>query len=117
MNYDVLYSKNKKQFNKPVRIGNIPNMGNWRSRWERKRDLDKSNGFYINKIYTKPTDKDYIFTKAFGYNNNNKMFFKIVPSTDIPKPKNKDWLNPKYKCRDSNSTKCGKYCKHKKVGK
>ena len=113
MDYKVLYS-NKKQFNKPVRIGSITNMGNWRSRWERKRDLDKSKGVFINKIYTKPTNKDYIFTRAYGYNKNNNLFFKIVPSPITPKPKNNNWgKNPAKYCNDPNSKRFGKYCKFK----
>ena len=113
MNYDVLYSNNQKQFNNPIRKSQISNMGNWRSRWERKRDLDRSKGFYINRIYTKPTSKDYIFTQAYGYNANNKMYFKIVPGISQPKPKNNWASNPAKRCNDPNSSKFGKYCRYK----
>lgn len=114
MNYDVLYSNNQKQFNNPVIRGKITNMGNWRSRWERKRDLDKSKGFYINRICTKPTDKDYIVTSVYGFNKKNNMFFKIVPSASLPKPKDNNWrTNPKFRCNDKNSTRFGKFCKFK----
>lgn len=114
MNYDVLYSNNKRQFNNPISKHKITNMGNWRSRWERKRDLDRAKGFYINRIYTKPTNKDYIFTQAYGYDNNYKLFFKIIPSASIPKPKNSTWNNNSAKlCNDVNSKRFGKYCKFK----
>lgn len=114
MNYDVLFSNNKKQFNNSSRQGKILNMGNWRSRWERKRDLDRANGFYINKIYTKPTDKDYIFTKAYGYDKNSNMYFKIVPSATVKKPKNEFGSNNSAKwCNDTKSKRYGKYCCYK----
>ncbi len=131
MNYKVLYSNNNKQFKDPVRRDDIENMGNWRSRWERKRELDKKNGVFINKIYTRPTDKDYIFTKAYGYDNNYKLFFKIVPAEDLQKPKLKDnnscnsskvkatKKGSKYICNDPNSKWFNKVCKQssKKVKK
>lgn len=113
MNYSILFSKQKK-FDKPNDIENINNMGNWRSRWERKRDLDKAKGFYINKIYTKPTDKDYIFTKAYGYDKHSNMFFKIVPSATVKKPKNEFGSNNSAKwCNDPKSKRYGKYCRYK----
>ncbi len=86
MNYKIIYSKDKKQFNNSSQVKHIPNMGNWRSRWERKRDLDKKKGVYINKIYTKATDKDYIVTSAYGFDTKNNMFFKIVPNSTAIKP-------------------------------
>ena len=114
MNYDVLYSNNKKQFNRPIRRRELFNMGNWRSRWERKRELDKNKGFYINKIYTRPTDKDYIFTKAYGYDSKSNMYFKIIPSTALPKPKNTSGrFNSAKFCNDRASNRYGKYCRYK----
>lgn len=49
MNYKILYSRNKKNFSNPVSSTHYYNMGDWRSRWDRKRDLDKQKGVYIKR--------------------------------------------------------------------
>ena len=66
-------------------MAHIENMGNWRSRWERKRDLAKGNKGQdqITKIKTRATDKDYIVTEVLGYTPNN-LYFRIVPDPTKP---------------------------------
>lgn len=92
MNYKILYSKTN-NFNNPQYTEGLYNIGNWRSRWERKRDLDRAKGFYINYINTKPTDKDYIFTSAYGYDTNLKSSFKIVPIGPAPRRRRRKYGN------------------------
>lgn len=92
MNYKVLYSK-KKDFNNPSLTKYLKNIGNWRSRWQRKRELDKAKGFEIKRINTKPTDKDYIFINAYGYDRNMNSPFKIVPTTSAPRRRRRKYGN------------------------
>ena len=111
MNYKVLYSRNR-NFKNSTDSVDLYNIGNWRSRWERKRDLDKKKGFYINQIITKATPKDYIMTEAYGYDDNRKMYFKIVPDSTADKPK-KQSAGGRRICGDFNSSRYGKYCKYR----
>ena len=114
MNYKIIYSQNGQSFNNSPLFTTLRNMGDWRSRWERKRDLDRSKGFFINRIFTKPTDKDYIFTHAYGYDNNKKMYFKIIPDNSVVKPVQPSCgFNQNKHCRDVNSKRYGKYCRYK----
>ena len=114
MNYKIIYSNSSKNYNNPVGMRTLYNMGDWRSRWERKRDLDRPKGFFINRIFTKPTDKDYIFTHAYGYDNNIKMHFKIVPDNSVVKPVQPSCgFNQNKRCRDVNSKRYGKSCRYK----
>ena len=114
MNYKVIYSNQSNNFKNLSNYVTLYNMGDWRSRWERKRDLDRSKGFFINRIFTKPTDKDYIFTHAYGYDSNKKMYFKIVPDNTVVKSvQSSCGFNPNKHCRDVNSKRYGKYCRYK----
>ena len=109
MNYKIIYSKKQNDFNKSKNREFLKNIGNWRSRWERKAELDKKKGFYIDEINTRPTDKDYIFVDAYGYDANKKLYFKIVPA-DVATKEQRFKKRTAVKCTTVKSKHYGKKC-------
>ena len=91
MKFFVTYHRDKSRKGKRVRESEMDEMGNWRSRWERKRDLDRLDPKkdHITRIFTKPTPKDYIVTEVHGVSPDN-LYFKAVPMKSAPKPKKKN---------------------------
>ena len=85
MRFLVTYHRDERCVGKPVRENKMEKMGNWRSRWERKRDLDGKDPRkdHITKIFTKGTGKDYIVTRVHGVSPDN-LFFKAVPMKEEP---------------------------------
>lgn len=90
MKFIVTYHRDKTRKTKFVRKNEMKEMGDWRSRWERKRDLDRldPNKDHITRIFTRPTPKDYIVTEVHGISPDN-LYFKAVPMKPDPKPKKK----------------------------
>jgi len=90
MKFFVTYHKDKSRKGKVIRQNNMYEMGDWRSRWERKRDLERSdpNKDHITRIFTRGTPKDYIVTEVHGVSPDN-LYFKAVPVKPDPKPKKK----------------------------
>lgn len=86
MRFLITYHKDERRVGKVVREGKTEKMGNWRSRWERKRDLDRLDPTkdQIDKIYTRPTKKDYIVTKVLGRSPVDGLYFKAVPMKEEP---------------------------------
>ena len=77
------------------------NMGGWRSRWERYRDInnEKSNADKIYLICTRPSPKDYLIKAVYGRTADKKFRFKITPvKDDVKRQKN-------------NNNRSGDYCK------
>ena len=113
MTFKFLYFKSKKKEGKPVKTSELTGMGNWRSRWERKRDLDNKspNKNHIDRICTRGTDKDYVVTSVHGRSPDN-LYFKAFPiSTPNPaKPKKKGY--DVVAVKDTNKCKnCGNFIK------
>ena len=90
MTYHVTYHRDKKRRSEPVRHDHYKNMGNWRSRWERKRDIDRRDPRkdHITNIFTRPTDKDYIVTKVHGVSPDG-LYFRAVPATEKAQSRSK----------------------------
>lgn len=90
MEFFVTYHRDKSRKGKRVRENTMEKMGDWRSRWERKRDLDRLDPKkdHITRIFTRPTPKDYIVTKVYGVSPDH-LYFKAVPMKPDPKPKKK----------------------------
>ena len=88
MTFKVTYHRDKKRRGKPVREGFLRKMGDWRSRWERKRDIDRRDPRkdQIKRIFSQPTDKDYIVKRVYGVSPDN-LYFKAVPVPDPSPPK------------------------------
>lgn len=99
MEFEKRYYKNSSDYKgKPCNIKSMGRMGNWRSRWERYRDINnkKRGADKITKIKTKATRKDYIVTEVYGHTADKKLKFKITPVKEAPKyprfqKKNKDY--------------------------
>ena len=70
MEFLVTDHKDKFRKGKIVKKGNMENMGNWRSRWERKRDLDRSDVYEQKNVTSKMSltkyDKNKIKTIFTG---------------------------------------------------
>ena len=81
MKFIKAYYSNSYYRGKPVKTSPISKMGNWRSRWERYRDINnkKRGADVITKINTKATRKDYIVTSVYGHTADKKLKFKITP--------------------------------------
>ena len=118
MEFLVTYHKDKFRKGKIVKKDNMKNMGNWRSRWERKRDLDRSdpNKDHITRIFTKGTPKDYIVTKVHGVSPDN-LYFKAVPIKSDKKPKKKRGADIVAVRKDTSCKRCGNYIRTIKKSK
>lgn len=90
MIFKFTYHKDKRRRSKPVRESESKRIGAWRSRWERKRDLDRRDPHKdrITRIFTRGTDKDYIVTEVHGVSPDN-LYFKAVPIQAASPPKEK----------------------------
>lgn len=76
MKYKIEYFNNG-EF---VKSRTLNNIAPHRSRWQRKKVLDKKNGFYIDRIQTKATDKDYLVKIVKGH---TKKYDKFIITPDF----------------------------------
>lgn len=85
MDFQFSYYKSAKYRGKPVREGLKRNIGGWRSRWERKRDLDRKDPKkdHITKICTRGTDRDYMVTCVHGRSPDGLYFVGKPYENDV----------------------------------
>lgn len=119
MDFKFFYFRTRERKGKPVREATRYNIGDWRSRWERKRDLEKNdpNKDTITKINTRGTDKDYIVTSVYGTSPDG-LYFKGVPVKPDKKGKKKQGRHDLVAVRDAKYCKnCGNYVSTVKTGR
>lgn len=96
----------------------LKNMGDWRSRWQRQKEIwDKKGNLHIERINTHRSDKDFIVDSVIGTNKEGNRFVAYPDKTDktpIDNSRGSSWIKVKNtdKCKN-----CFNYIKSNKQEK